>query len=30
MKDVANQCRDIIFAEFPTIKELYGEASSSL
>ena len=22
-RDVANQCRDIIFAEFPTIKELY-------
>jgi thymidylate synthase (FAD) len=29
-RDVANQCRDIIFAEFPTIKELYGENSSSL
>jgi thymidylate synthase (FAD) len=29
-RDVADQCRDIIFAEFPTIKELYGEASSSL
>lgn len=23
-RDVANQCRDIIFAEFPTIKELYS------
>jgi thymidylate synthase (FAD) len=22
-RDVANQCRDIIFAEFPTLKELY-------
>ena len=22
-RDVANQCRDIIFSEFPTIKELY-------
>ena len=29
-RDVANQCRDIIFAEFPSIGELYGEASSSL
>ncbi len=29
-RDVANQCRDIIFEQFPTIKELYGEASSSL
>ena len=30
-RDVAEQCRDIIFAEFPTLKELYcGEASSSL
>lgn len=29
-RDVAEQCRDIIFAEFPTIKALYGEASSSL
>ena len=24
-RDVAEQCRDIIFAEFPTIKELYSE-----
>ena len=24
-RDVAEQCRDIIFAEFPTIKELYGQ-----
>lgn len=23
-RDVANQCRDIIFVEFPTIKELYA------
>ena len=30
-RDVADQCRDIIFAEFPTIKELYlGKADSSL
>lgn len=30
-RDVANQCRDIIFAEFPSIKEvMYGEADSSL
>jgi thymidylate synthase (FAD) len=30
-RDVAEQCRDIIFTEFPTIKELYcGETSSSL
>lgn len=30
-RDVAEQCRDIIFAEFPTIKELYsGKDSSSL
>ena len=29
-REVAEQCRDIIFTEFPTIKELYGEASSSL
>ena len=29
-RDVAEQCRDIIFSEFPTLKELYGEASSSL
>lgn len=29
-RDVAEQCRDIIFAEFPTIKALYGEASSPL
>ena len=29
-REVANQCRDIIFAEFPTIKELYGETSGSL
>jgi thymidylate synthase (FAD) len=29
-RDVANQCRDIIFAEFPTIKELHGETDSSL
>lgn len=29
-RDVAEQCRDIIFTEFPTIKELYGEAGSSL
>lgn len=29
-RDVANQCRDIIFSEFPTLKELYGENSSSL
>ena len=29
-RDVANECRDIIFAEFPTIKALYGETSSSL
>jgi len=30
-RDVAEQCRDIIFAEFPSIKEvMYGEASSSL
>ena len=24
-RDVANQCRDIIFEQFPTIKELYSE-----
>ena len=29
-RDVANQCRDIIFSEFPTIKELHEQASSSL
>jgi len=30
-RDVAEQCRDIIFAEFPSIKEVInGEASSSL
>jgi thymidylate synthase (FAD) len=30
-RDVALRCRDIIFAEFPTIKELYlGKADSSL
>lgn len=30
-RDVAEKCRDIIFTEFPTLKELYGnEASSSL
>ena len=29
-REVAEHCRDIIFTEFPTIKELYGEASSSL
>jgi thymidylate synthase (FAD) len=29
-RDVAEQCRDIIFSEFPTLKEIYGEASSSL
>ena len=29
-RDVAEQCRDIIFSEFPTVKEMYGEASSSL
>lgn len=29
-RDVAEQCRDIIFSEFPTIKELYGETDSSL
>jgi thymidylate synthase (FAD) len=30
-RDVAEQCRDIIFAEFSSIKELYlGEADSSL
>jgi thymidylate synthase (FAD) len=29
-RDVANQCRDIIFELFPTIKDLHGEASSSL
>ena len=29
-RDVANQCRDIIFAEFPTIKELYEQTDSSL
>jgi thymidylate synthase (FAD) len=29
-RDVAEQCRDIIFTEFPTLKELYGEAGSSL
>jgi len=30
MSDVANQCRDIIFEQFPTIKELYGEIGSAL
>lgn len=29
-RDVANQCRDIIFSEFPTLKELHEQASSSL
>ena len=29
-RDVANQCRDIIFAEFPSIGEMYGEANSPL
>ena len=29
-REVAEQCRDIIFTEFPTIKELYGETGSSL
>jgi len=29
-RDVAEQCRDIIFTEFPTIKELYEQADSSL
>ena len=29
-RDVANQCRDIIFAEFPTLKELYEQTDSSL
>jgi thymidylate synthase (FAD) len=29
-RDVATQCREIIYSEFPTIKELYGEADSSL
>lgn len=28
-RDVANQCRDIIFAEFPSIKELLNEQASS-
>ena len=28
-RDVAVQCRDIIFTEFPTIKELYGQQDSS-
>lgn len=29
-RDVAEQCRDIIFAEFPTLKELYEQTDSSL
>ena len=29
-RDVAEQCRDIIFSEFPSIGELYGKDSSSL
>ena len=29
-RDVAEQCRDIIFAEFPSIGELYGKTDSSL
>ena len=29
-RDVAEQCRDIIFSEFPTLKELYEQANSSL
>lgn len=29
-RDVADQCRDIIFSEFPTLKELHEQASSSL
>ena len=29
-RDVAEQCRDIIFAEFPSIGEMYGKADSSL
>jgi thymidylate synthase (FAD) len=29
-RDVAEQCRDIIFSEFPTLKELYEQADSSL
>ena len=28
-REVAEQCRDIIFAEFPTLKELYGQQDSS-
>ena len=28
-RDVANQCRDIIFSEFPSIKELLNEQASS-
>lgn len=28
-RDVANQCRDIIFSEFPSIKELINEQASS-
>lgn len=28
-RDVANQCRDIIFTEFPTIKELYEQSDVS-
>ena len=28
-RDVANQCRDIIFAEFPSIKEVLNEQASS-
>ena len=29
-RDVAEQCRDIIYSEFPTLKELYEQDSSSL
>jgi thymidylate synthase (FAD) len=29
-RDVADQCRDIIFELFPTIKDLHGQDSSSL
>jgi len=29
-RDVATQCREIIYSEFPTVKELYEQADSSL